>query len=119
MGSFNGTNLNPIIEPLGMGSIKSGNIKSFNFNLKGNDLKAVGEAKLIYNDLKIKLLKNEHEIIKNKSVTSFVANLLIIDQNPYNGKTRTGNIDFTRIKTKSFFNLVWKSIFDGAKKSTR
>lgn len=119
VGSFDGTKLNPIIEPLGMGSIKSGTIKSFNFNLRGNDLKTVGEAVMLYNDLKIKLLKSKDEEIKNKTVTSFVANLIIKDQNPSNGKTRTGKIDFNRVVTKSFFNLVWKSIFDGAKKSTR
>ncbi|MCY7292378.1 MAG: hypothetical protein LH615_09375, partial [Ferruginibacter sp.] len=119
VGSFNGTKLNPIIEPLGMGSVKSGNISSFNFSLKGNDLKAVGDAVLLYNDLNIKLLKNKEEEIKNKNVTSFLANILIKDQNPTNGNIRTGKIAFDRVMTKSFFNIVWKSIFDGAKKSLR
>ncbi len=119
VGGFNGTKLNPIIEPLGMGFIKSGTIKRFNFNLKGNDLKAVGDAVMLYNDLKIKLLKSRDEEMKNKKLTSFVANIIIKDQNPSNGKTRTGKIDFNRVETKSFFNLVWKSIFDGAKNSTR
>ncbi len=119
VGSFNGTNLNPVIEPLGMGSIKSGNIKRFDFNLNGNDIKATGEAVVLYNDLKIKLLKNKGDVITNKSVTSFVANIIIKDQNPSNGKLRTGNIAFDRVMTKSFFNLVWKSLFDGFKKSIK
>jgi hypothetical protein len=102
-----------------MGSIKSGNIKSFDFNLKGNNVKAVGDAVLLYNNLKIKLLKNREEEIKNRSVSSFFANILIKDQNPSNGNTRTGKIAFDRVMTKSFFNIVWKSIFDGAKKSIR
>ena len=117
--SFNGINLNPVIEPLGMGSIKSGNIKRFDFNLKGNDIKATGEAVVLYNDLKIKLLKNKGSAITNKSVTSFVANIIIKDQNPSNGKVRTGNIAFDRVMTKSFFNLIWKSLFDGFKKSIK
>ena len=119
VGGFNGTNLNPVIEPLGMGSIKSGNIKRFDFNLNGNDIKATGEAVVLYNDLKIKLLKNKGDAITNKSVTSFVANIIIKDQNPSNGKLRTGNIAFDRVMTKSFFNLVWKSLFDGFKKSIK
>ena len=116
---FDGTKLNPIIEPLGMGSVKSGNIKSYTFNLQGNDYKATGEGLLLYNDLKIKLLKNKEEVIKNKAVTSFVANVFIKDQNPSNGNTRTAKIGFDRVMTKSFFNLLWKSLFDGAKKSLR
>ncbi len=119
VGSFNGAKLNPIIEPLGMGSIKSGNIKSFNFNLKGNDIKAKGEAVVLYNDLKIKLLKVKDGEIKSKGVTSFLANILVKDQNPSNGNVRTGNITFDRVMTKSFFNLVWKSLFDGFKKSIK
>ena len=119
LGSFNGTNINAVIEPLGMGSVKSGNIKNYTFNIKGNDVKATGEALLLYDHLKIDLLKNTEEEIKKKSVTSFVANILIKDQNPSNGKTRTAQIEFNRIMNKSFFNLVWKSIFDGVKRSMR
>lgn len=119
LAGFNGTNINQIIEPLGMGSVKSGNIKSFVFNIRGNDVKADGDAVLLYDNLKIKLLKNTEEEIKNKTVTSFLANIIIKDQNPSNGNIRTGKIAFERIITKSFFNLVWKSIFDGFKKSLR
>lgn len=116
---FDGKKLNPVIEPLGMGSVKSGNIKSYTFNLQGNDYKGAGDAVLLYNDLKIKLLKNKDDDIKNKSVTSFIANIIIKDQNPSNNKTRIAKISFNRTMTKSFFNLVWKSLFDGAKKSLR
>ena len=119
LGGFNGTKLNPVIEPLGMGSVTNGNITSYNFNLKGNDVKATGDAVLLYDHLKIKLLENKDEKITKKSVTSFVANVLVKDQNPSNGRTRTAQIAFDRIMTKSFFNLVWKSIFDGFKKSLR
>ena len=119
LGSFNGTDINPVIEPLGMGSVKSGNINSYTFNIKGTDVKADGDAVLIYDHLKIKLLENKDEKIQNKTVTSFVANILIKDQNPSNGKLRTATIEFKRIMSKSFFNLVWKSIFDGFKKSLR
>ncbi len=117
--AFNGTQLNPVIEPLGMGSIKKGNIQSFIFTLAGDDLKAQGSAVLLYDDLKIKLLKNtgDSNNLKKKGVTSFVANILIKDKNPSAGVTRKGKIAFGRSVTKSFFNLVWKSIFAGAKKS--
>lgn len=119
VGSFDGVKLNPVIEPLGMGSVKSGNINGYTFNIQGTDYKATGDGILLYDNLKIKLLKSKDDAIKNKNVTSFVANVLIKDQNPSNGKTRSANIYYDRVMTKSFFNLVWKSIFDGAKKSLR
>ncbi len=119
VGPFDGTKLNPVIEPLGMGSIKSGNIKSYTFNLQGTDYKGTGDGTFLYNDLKIKLLKSKDDDIKNKNVTSFIANVFIKDQNPANGNTRKAIINFDRVVTKSFFNLVWKSLFDGAKKSLR
>ena len=119
VGPFDGTKLNPVIEPLGMGSVKSGNINSYTFNLQGTDYKGTGDGILLYDNLKIKLLKSKDDAIKNKNVTSFVANVFIKDQNPSNGNTRKAAINFDRVITKSFFNLVWKSLFDGAKKSLR
>ncbi len=41
-----------------MGSVKSGNIKSFTFTIKGSDLKTDGDVVLLYDNFKIKLLKN-------------------------------------------------------------
>ena len=117
LAAFDGTNINPIIEPLGMGSIKSGNMISFTFNIKANDKKAEGDVVLLYDNLKIKLLKNSELGIKNKSLNSFIANILIKNQNPSNGNLRTGKIEFNRVMTTSFFNIVWKSLFDGFKKS--
>jgi hypothetical protein len=121
IGPFSGPKLNPVIEPLGMGSIRSGEIKSFDFNMSGDDLKAGGTGTLLYNDLKIKLLKNPNEDnkLQKKSVTSFVANIVIMDNNPSRGTTRKADLSFKRVTTKTFFNLVWKSIFAGAKSSTR
>jgi hypothetical protein len=121
IGPFSGPRLNPVIEPLGMGSIRSGEIKGFDFSMTGDDLKAGGSGTLLYNDLKIKLLKNPNEDnkLKNKSVTSFVANLVMLDNNPSKGVTRKSDLAFKRITTRTFFNLVWKSIFAGAKSATR
>jgi hypothetical protein len=121
IGAFDGTKLNPVIEPLGLGSIKSGNIKSYVFDMKGNDHKASGTGTLLYDDLKIKLLKatGDNNTLKKKGLLSFVANILIKDKNPSNGNTRKADLSFNRVTTKTFFNLVWKSIFAGAKTSVR
>ena len=84
-------------------------------------MRADGDAILLYDNLKIKLLKNtgDSNNLEKKGVTSLLANVLIKDKNPSGGKTRKGDLAFTRSVTKSFFNLVWKSIFAGAKTSLR
>jgi hypothetical protein len=48
---------------------------------------------------------------------SFVANLMVIrDSNPSPGsKSRIAVISHTRDVKKSFFNLVWKTLFVGVK----
>lgn len=119
VGPFDGTKLNPVIEPLGMGSVKSGKISSYTFDMRGTDLNATGEAVMIYDGLKIKLLENTGNTLNKKSVTSFIANIIIKDKNPSGGRTRKGNMAFQRVITKSFFNLVWKSIFAGAQTSIK
>jgi hypothetical protein len=66
--------------------------------------------------LDIKVLKKEGDDLKTNDVKTFLANAAISNSNPKNGETRTGKVDYTRETNKSFFNLVWKSIFSGVKK---
>ena len=118
-GAFNAEALNPVTEPLGMASIKKGQVNKLTFNLKGNDYGAKGSATLLYEDLKLELLKNDSGDIKKKGFMSMVANALMKDKNPQNGIVRTEQIDFPRDIHKSFFSLLWKSIFSAAKKTTQ
>jgi hypothetical protein len=120
-GHFDATRLSAITEPLGVATIKKGTINSLKFDLKGTNTKAVGSETLLYHDLKISLLKaNEDSTdeLKKKGLLSLVANIFTKDQNPSNGNTREVKIDYDRDITKSFFYLLWKSIFVGAKKTT-
>ncbi|MGZ5190748.1 MAG: hypothetical protein ACXWCZ_06975, partial [Flavisolibacter sp.] len=73
---------------------------------------AIGEMKMYYHNLKIKLVKDGEE---NKSsfltnVASWIANTFVIKKNN-NG--RTGIVYFERIKDRSFFNYIVKMTFSG------
>ena len=118
-GAFNAEALNPMIEPLGMASIKKGRVNKLTFNMTGTDLGAKGSATLLYEDLKVELLKSDSGAMKKKNLMSFVTNALIKDKNPQNGSVRTESFDQERDVTKSFFYLVWKSIFAAMKKTTQ
>ncbi|MFT3682107.1 MAG: hypothetical protein QM791_17660 [Ferruginibacter sp.] len=110
--------LNPVVEPLAMASIKKGTINNLKFNLLGSNYGTKGEVIFLYNDLNIEVLKkNDENELEKKDLATFLANIIIKNNNPQNGDTRTGKIDLERDIKRSFFNLVWKSIFTGVKKT--
>ena len=116
-GSFNAESLNSITEPLGMVSIRKGTVNKVTFEINGNDMQATGNSTLLYNGLKIDLLKKDSTDTRKKGLMSMVANFLVKNENPQNGETRKNEFTQERDTTKSFFYLVWKSIFNAAKKT--
>ena len=116
-GGFDATAMNAITEPLGMVSIKKGQIKKITFDLAGTNLEANATSTLLYDNLKIIILEKDSSGINKKRVSSFVANLMVRNQNPEDGKVRTNNVTKARDVTKSFFFLLWKTIFEAAQKT--
>jgi post-segregation antitoxin (ccd killing protein) len=117
LGPIDATMLNQLTEPLGMASVKKGQINKLSFDFKCTDYKSDGTATFLYNDLTVEVLKNEDDELKKKGLVTFLANTLIKNNNPVNNDTYIGIIDYKRDIQKSFFNLLWKSIFDGVKKT--
>lgn len=119
LNNMNGKDLNVVTKPLGKIEIKSCDISEMTFNIKGDERKATGHVKLLYQRLKIAVLEQnkDHQGYKRKGLISFVANALVINSdNPLKGeKVRTANVNYTRDIHKSFFNLVWKTLFTGVK----
>jgi len=118
-GGFNAVSLNSLIEPLGMASIKRGRVNKLSFQLDGTNREAKGSATILYEDLKIEVLKLDSGDIKKKGLQSLLANVLMKDRNPQNGVVRTGEINYLRETNRSFFNLLWKSVFSGVKKTVQ
>jgi hypothetical protein len=121
LGEFNLKALNPLTRPIALVEIKSGVIKKATFNVKANYNKARGTLKIYYEDLKVRILgiNEENNKIKAKGLVSLVTNMLIIENsNPSPSQSlRIGQIAYTRPKSASFFNLMWKGIFSGVKES--
>jgi len=117
---MDGRELNPVLKPLGMVEVKSCKINDLSFSMNGDEKGAKGEVKFLYSDLKVNILKKEegsHEF-KKKGLISFIANLMVIkDENPGKGQTRIAHPNYTRDPNKSFFNLVWKTLFTGIKET--
>jgi hypothetical protein len=115
------TVFNELTRPMGLASIESGKINRLNFNLAGSDDEIHGTVLLLYNDLKVTLLKKDEKNneLKKKKLASLLANAFIINENPKKNKTpRTAMLySFPRDMQRSFFNLLWKSIFTGVKQT--
>lgn len=122
MDGMDATQLNPICEPLGRFSIRQGNIKGLTTHIEGNNDGASGSVTFLYDDLKVDILKkddNDSTGLKKRGLISFIANAFVIKKsNPTRGLgVRTEQCQSARDATKSFFNLVWKTVEDGIKKT--
>ncbi|OQP65998.1 hypothetical protein A3860_15530 [Niastella vici] len=122
-GSMKGTDatiFNPLSKPMALVEINSGNIHSLDFNLMGDDHKAKGIIQLLYDDLKIKILKQEETAgpYKARKMISLLANIKIINANPDGKKpVRIVTVNHQRDIYRTLFTLIWKSIFEGAQKT--
>ena len=118
-GAFDAESLNKVSMPMGLIKIKSGKINSLDFNLKGNDTKASGDFVMKYNDLKVDVLKIDKDTkkMKKRGLLSLAANMVVKDSNPESGDLRTETPEYDRDIFKSFFNLVWKTVFAGMKQT--
>lgn len=105
---------------LAMAEIKSLHLDRMDMNIQGNEVAAKGQFTIRYNDLKLQLQKvKEDGEMKKQGFLSFVANnILIYKDNPMQGEpVRTQAAQVERDIHKSFFNLIWATIFDAAKKT--
>jgi len=120
MKTTDATILNPLSKPMALVEVNSGTIKSLDFNFICNDNRAKGIIRLLYDDLNIKILKQEAPgaEYKAKKVVSLLANISVINANPVKDKpARIVSVSHPRDPYKSMFNLIWKSIFEGVQKT--
>jgi hypothetical protein len=118
IGAIDVASLNPITRPMGLAQMDKGKIHQLHFNITGNDSTSDGKVLLLYEDLKISLLKKDKDEGKldKKGLASLFANLIVKNSNNRE-HPRVEDVHFDRILNKSFFNLIWKSIFTGVKQT--
>ncbi|MXV49427.1 hypothetical protein GS399_00465 [Pedobacter sp. HMF7647] len=121
LGKMDMTDLNSLTRNMSLAEIQSGVIQKALFNVSGNLRTSTGELRLYYNNLKVNILKKDEETnkIEKKGFLSTLANALLVkNDNPdKDGKLRIGKTIATRDNSGSFFNLMWKSVFNGVKES--
>lgn len=121
LGSIDVASLNSLTQPMGLARLEKGNVDKLHFDITGTDSSSNGQVVMLYHDLKISLLKKDKKENKydKKGLVSLAANLIMKNSNPEGDKApRIGDVHFNRILNKSFFNLIWKTIFTGVKETT-
>jgi len=117
---FDATRLNKLIEPMGLARIEKGYVNDLDFNFTGHDYGGDGKVTILYDNLKLTLLKKDSADNKlaKKKLASFVANIVIKNANPLRKQPiRVADVHHEREKDRSFFNLMWKSVYTGIKES--
>lgn len=119
VGGFPATTLNRVSVPMAMVRLRSGMIHGMDFDFIGDDHKASGSMTMKYDNLKVEVLRKNDEsgVLHRRGLLSLLANIVVVDSNPKNGQLRVMHPERARDVNKSFFNLVWKTIFDGMKET--
>ncbi|MEO8886462.1 MAG: hypothetical protein ABI367_10395, partial [Mucilaginibacter sp.] len=112
--------INPATMPLAMVKVTSGTLKEFTFDIKGDVKRVGGNVALLYNNLKVKLLKADtvNDVLKRKTIESLFANVFIIKHdNPDNvgGVPRSVNVSYVRSAEFPFFKTIWQTLLAGIK----
>jgi len=112
--------INAPAKALALTEIPSVHIGKTMLHIDGDETHAQATVTMPYNDLKVVPQEvGEDKQLNKKHITSFLANtLLIYSDNPMPGKPiRTESSYVPRDLHKSFFNLIWKSLFNSIQKT--
>ncbi|WP_419869432.1 hypothetical protein [Chryseobacterium sp. CT-SW4] len=111
--SLPATRINPFIKPY-LHVSATGTIQEMLFNFKGNHTGLNGTFNLKHKDLKITVLNKKNQ--EKKGLLTAVANLFLnSDSGKFPEAVTVEGVE--RDPTKSFFNLFWKGIQEGLKKT--
>jgi hypothetical protein len=115
--SMNAVSLNPLLRPMALAEIDKGKINLLRYQLDATNTEGKGNLDFHYEDISIRLLKKDADKnkYKTKGLPTLAAGLLLKHSNPQHGKTKMGNVDYTRDTYRSIFNMMWKSLFSSIK----
>jgi len=121
LGDFELKKVNPVAMPLAMVKIASGKVKKLEFAYQADRQKAQGKLLVLYNDLRVALLKRDSSDnsgrLKKMSIMSLFANALVIKRdNPAgNEPARVANVLMLRKPRWALFTYMWKTLLIGLK----
>jgi len=118
LGQSAGPFYNKLLEPLAMAKIEDGTIQKVTFDVNANSYGSTAHVQMLYSDLKVSLLGKDGKTLKKKGLLSFLANTFIVKNSNPRRKGEaplSADVSYIHDRERSFFNLMWKSIFTGIK----
>lgn len=109
--------LRPVFTAMTAVEMQSFTMQRLDYTIHGNENAGTGTLSMRYGDMDILINKVEPDgTLDKKGFLSFFANrLLIYKENPMKGEERKASaVKVQRDMTRSFFNLVWKTMFSSA-----
>jgi hypothetical protein len=112
--------LDSVMRPLAKASMRSFHLDRLDAHITGDEGGARGDVRLRYDHLRLELLKTgpDSGSLSKKPLLSFLVNRLAVRQDNPSGTSpeRTAQGLSARDPQKSFFNLIWKTLYDGVRK---
>jgi len=120
VGPMNLRALNPALIPLGMAKINDGQLKECSFDMHANLKEETGKVQVLYNNLKVSVLKPDSDktMLKKQILSSLYANIFILKHdNPDEpgDAPRSFAVRFARTPDIPFFKFNWQSLLTGIK----
>jgi hypothetical protein len=112
--------LNPVLMPLGMAKINEGDVKQMTFDMRANVKEQSGRVEVLYNNLKVTVLKpdSDKKMLKQQPLASLYANIFILKHNNPDKPgdvPRSFMVHFPRTPDMPFFKYNWQSLLTGIK----
>lgn len=112
--------INQATMPLALLKFNTGKLKQMDFDVSANRKTSNGKVTVLYNDLKVTMLKADtaNDRLKHMTIASLFANLLVLKHdNPDSDdeKPRSANVHNPRADTVSFFSSIWQTLLAGIK----
>jgi len=120
IGPMDLTVLNPAVMTLGLIKVNSGKLTRFDFDIQADNSVSKGKVALLYNDLKVTVLKADtiNDKLKHMTIASLFANVMVLKHNnPDNpGEIpRSFYVNYERPKDYPFFKNIWHTLLTGIK----
>ena len=112
--------INPAIMPLGLIKVNTGKLTRFEFDIQADNTVSKGRISLLYNNLKVTVLKADtvNDKLKHMTIASLFANLMVLKHNnPDNpaDTPRSFYVTYYRPKDYPFFKNIWHTLLTGIK----
>ncbi|TDQ33017.1 hypothetical protein CLV82_0855 [Zeaxanthinibacter enoshimensis] len=117
IGAFDYTRLNPVFEPLTKVRFTQGKGRGIDFNSYCNGQTCEGRMAMRYDEIKLKILENDGN--GNKWFNTFIANILIRQNNPVGNNLKTVPMRFDIKPWSGTINQLTGSLLGGMKETIK